>query len=362
MKKEQALFVEKITSHIREIDEIPLFGNAAPLNLEDLSANLAAQLGIEDLTVRIKSGKWKEKDFKTKDSMSPIYLSPIDEPIYWMMTKTDKDKLTTHLFSSNKKKMALSQSMLDGFYRYLLLETLSAASLLEPIQQMSITLGEEGKIPEGDVYSLDVEISASDFTVWGKCMITNTFRKNWVQHFSAFPPRYTPTQLTKALPVEIGIQIGNVELSITDFEKLQIGDVIIPDILSSHGRGTLTLDRVSLFQVHIHKNQIELLDYALKLEESMEESEIHPTNSLSQKLETVEKESKAIKDIPLHISVELARLKIPLDQLMSYSPGNILELPPLSDKKVSLIVNGQKIGVAELVQLGETIGLKLLEI
>ncbi len=356
MKKEQALYIEKISSHLRDIDEIPLFGNAEPLNLEDLSSQLAQQIGLDDLTVRIHSGQWKEKE---KGSCFPIYLSPIEEPIFWYMSKKDVDKLTNRLFS-NHKKTPISQSMQEGFYRYLLLEALFVASTLDPIQQMTFILEEEAPLPTGDAYAFDVEISANDFTAWGKCIITNRFRKNWVQHFSAFPPHYTSTQLSRMLPLEIGIQIGSVQLPITDVKKLKTGDVIIPDVLANDERATLILDKLTLFQVHIHKqkNQIELLSFAINTEDSMEESEIN----FSQKLESVEQESKSFKEIPLHISVELARLKIPLDQLMSLSPGNFIELPPLSDKKVSLIANGQKIGVAELVQLGETLGLKLLEI
>jgi flagellar motor switch/type III secretory pathway protein FliN len=83
---------------------------------------------------------------------------------------------------------------------------------------------------------------------------------------------------------------------------------------------------------------------------------------LSHQLELAEQESKAIKDVTMQVSVEIARLKITLDQLMNLSPGNFLELPPYADKKVSLTVNGQKVGVAEILHLGETIGLKILEI
>lgn len=361
MKNLHDRYLEKISTFVRDADEIPLFGNASPLNLEDLSELLGTQLGIPDLTVRVKGGQWKEKELKGKWSVNPILLSPIAEPIYWILSKADKEKMTASLFSNHKKKAPITQSLQDGFYRYLLLEALSAVSTLEPIQQMSLMLGEGETLPESESYAFDIEISSSDFTVWGKCIVTNSFRKEWIQHFSAFPPRYTPTELARVLPVEIGLNVGSVKLQLSEWENLAIGDVIIPDIFANNERGTLVFDHAPLFQIHIHGNQIELLDYAINLGDSMEESEITPV-TLAQKLESAEKETKSIKEIPIHISVELARLKIPLDQLMSLSPGNFLELPTLADKKVSLIANGQKIGVAEVVQLGETIGLKVLEI
>lgn len=367
MKKNQKRFLEKISSYIREIDEIPLFGNSLPLNLEDLSASLATQFGVEDFTVRLKKQEWKEKeDLKTgmkgKLFISPIYLSPLEEPVYWVMTKADKDKLTAQMFSNNKKKAPVSQVIQDGFYRFLLLEALSGTQALEPIQQMSLCLEEDCDLPDENALCIDLEIAFQGSTSWGRCLITDVFRKKWVQHFSAFPPQYTPTQLAQHLPLEIGIKIGSVQLLTKEWKKLKKGDFILPDAIATENKGILILGGTPLFQVYIHQNQIELLDYAFNVEDSMEESELTPIDTLSHKLETVEKESKAIKDLPLHVSVELARLKIPLDQLMALSPGNLLELPSLADKKISLIVNGQKIGVAELVYLGETLGLKVLEI
>lgn len=354
--KKHDLYLEKISSQLQELDETPLFGNASPINFEDLSALLATQLGLDDLNIRATTGKWREKG---KGVATPIYLSAIDEPLYWMMSKPEKEKLITQLFSSNKKKTAITQNLKDGFYRYLLLEVIASVSNLEPIQQMSLTLDEDTSIPSKEAYALDIEITSSEFTAWGKCIISDSFRKKWVQHFAAFPARYIPSKLTRALPVDIGIQIGSIKLPLNQWETVQPGDFLIPDLLSNYERGTLILNTTPLFQVHFHDNKIELLSYAINIEESMDEIDNLP---LSQKLETVEKESKSIKEIPLHISVELARLKIPLDQLMSLSPGNFLEIPPLSDKKVSLVANGQKIGVAELVHLGEALGLKILEI
>lgn len=368
MKKNHKQFLQKISSELKSSDEIPLFGNSETFNFENVSTALAEAFAIDDLAVRLKKSEWKEKDdlkvgMKGKTSILPIYISSIDAPLYWVMPKTDSGKLSLGLFSKTLKTSNISSSLQDGFYRYLLLEAINAATKsFDPIQQMSLTLEEECDLPEENSLCIDLEISFQNTAAWGRLIITETFRKNWVQHFSAFPPIYVPNRLSEHLPVEIGIKIGSVSLSSLELGKLKKGDFILPDILAKEGLGTLVFGQTPLFQVEIDQNQIKLFRYAFNVEDSMENSEISPADNLSQKLETVEKESRDIKEIPLHISVEIARLKIPLDHLMGLSPGNFLELPPLADKKISLIANGQKIGVAELVQLGETLGLKLLEI
>lgn len=369
MKQSQVYLFEKISNQIQEINAIPLFGNAPPLNFEELSSHLATQFGIEDFTVRLKSQQWKEKKeiqegIKGKTVVQPIILSPIDCPIFWILSKVDRDKLTAQMLSNKANKKAFSSPVLqDGFYRFILLEALSIVQGLEPIKQMSLILPEEeGKIPNENAVCVDVEITFGECTTWGRLILPESFQKHWVQHFSAFPPQYVPSRLSHRLPLEIGIKIGSVELSQKEWKKLDTGDFLLPDIISSENMGTLVLDQTPLFQVYIHQNQIELIDYDFTTEDTMEESENAIEDTLSHKLEIAEKESKSIKDIPLHISIEIARLKITLDQLMKLSPGNFLELPPLAAKRVSLIANGQKIGVAELIYLGETLGLKILEI
>ncbi|MCC6127583.1 MAG: FliM/FliN family flagellar motor switch protein, partial [Chlamydiae bacterium] len=60
--------------------------------------------------------------------------------------------------------------------------------------------------------------------------------------------------------------------------------------------------------------------------------------------------------------VELARLKMTLERLTQLAPGNVLELPIETDQIVILSVGGKKIGKAELVYLGENLGVRILEL
>ena len=75
-----------------------------------------------------------------------------------------------------------------------------------------------------------------------------------------------------------------------------------------------------------------------------------------------EGEVVAIKELPLYVTVEIARMKMSLGSLMSLAPGNTLELPVHPDNAVSLTVNGKTVGRAELVHLGERLGVRILEI
>ena len=71
--------------------------------------------------------------------------------------------------------------------------------------------------------------------------------------------------------------------------------------------------------------------------------------------------SLAVQQLPLFVTIELARIKMTVDRIMKLSPGHLLELPIQPDQGVTLMVHGQKVGRGELVHLGETLGVRILE-
>lgn len=75
-----------------------------------------------------------------------------------------------------------------------------------------------------------------------------------------------------------------------------------------------------------------------------------------------EEEVMAIKELPLTVVAEVARVRISLEKLMQLQPGNMLDLGTHPGQGVSLTVNGQCVGRAELIQLGDALGLRILEI
>lgn len=358
----------QISKYFQQVNDIPLFGSAPPLNLKEISRHLSKQFGVEDISIQIKEQKWTQLEkSKTKQIEIPIHLSPIDTPLFWIMTKTDRDTLVSQMMFQKRKKDAFSSSALqEGFYQFLILEGLNAAQSIEPIKQMSLQLGEESSLPEEEGILITLGITFPNFSTWGKLFIPDTFRKLWVQHFAAFPPQYIPNNFSKQLPLELGVKVGEVEMPIKEWKKLKVGDFLFPDALT-FDKGTLFLGEMPLFELESQDNtKMKLNSYAFTPEDSMEEDapieETQQFETFCHTLETAEHEAKSIKEVPLQVTIELARLKITLDELMKLSPGNLLEIPALAEKRVSLVVNGQKIGVAEIVELEESLGLKILQI
>ena len=361
-------FYDLVTKELQELDEIPLFGKAPSINLTDLSALLSKQFGIEDCSIQIKEQGWKEKQIENvKQVEASIHISPFDTPLYWTMLKADRDKLLLQMmFQKQKKGTHLSSPVQEGFYQFILLEALSGAQMLEPIREMTLLLGEKSLPPQEKGIEITLELTLGNFSTWGKLFIPDTFRKAWVQHFAAFPPQYVPSNLSKTLNFKLGIKVGEIELPLNEWKKLKPGDFLFPDTFYPSS-GTIVLGKTPLFNIEKKEStQFLLKDFAFMEDESIYEEmptnkEILEPETVSHKLETSD-EMINLKKVSLNISIELTQLKMSLDELMKLSPGNLIEVPALAEKRVALVANGQKIGVAEIVELEDSLGLKILEI
>lgn len=78
----------------------------------------------------------------------------------------------------------------------------------------------------------------------------------------------------------------------------------------------------------------------------------------------VEKEEKIIspEEIPLKIVVEVGRVQMSVQQLMELQPGNMLDLHLHPEDGVDLVVNGRRVAKGELLLVGESLGVRILDI
>jgi flagellar motor switch protein FliN/FliY len=197
-------------------------------------------------------------------------------------------------------------------------------------------------------------------------------QKSWVQFFDKLPSEYAPNKMAQSVELALGLKVGATLLQRTDWDKLKVGDAVILDQGSydprkEKGAAYLTLGPLPLFQVKIKQNKIQLVDYAFTYEEKMDkkmapESPENPFSGPAELLPPAGGEAMALKEMPVHLTVELARLRVTLEKLMQLSPGNLIELPISPDQGVQLTVNGQLVGRGELVHLGEALGIRILEI
>jgi flagellar motor switch protein FliN/FliY len=69
-----------------------------------------------------------------------------------------------------------------------------------------------------------------------------------------------------------------------------------------------------------------------------------------------------ILDIPLLVTVELGRAKLPLQELLKIGEGAVVELGRLIGEPLDVLVNGQLVARGEVVVVNEKFALRLTDI
>ena len=77
---------------------------------------------------------------------------------------------------------------------------------------------------------------------------------------------------------------------------------------------------------------------------------------------TKDKNLKMIMDIPLKVTVELGRSKMPVNELLGLGQGSVVELSKLAGEPMEVFVNDRLIARGEAVVVNEKFGVRLTDI
>lgn len=70
----------------------------------------------------------------------------------------------------------------------------------------------------------------------------------------------------------------------------------------------------------------------------------------------------ALMDVPITLSVEIGKKRMPIHDLVSLTPGSIVELEKEHSAPLDLLVNGTLIARGEVVVMGANFGLRLVDV
>ena len=69
-----------------------------------------------------------------------------------------------------------------------------------------------------------------------------------------------------------------------------------------------------------------------------------------------------ILDIPVQLTVELGRTKIPIRNLLQLAQGSVVELDRLAGEPMDVLVNGCLIAQGEVVVVNDKFGIRLTDV
>ena len=77
---------------------------------------------------------------------------------------------------------------------------------------------------------------------------------------------------------------------------------------------------------------------------------------------TSQNDISMVLDIPVQLSVELGRTKVPIKYILQLGQGSIVELDALAGEPMDVLVNGYLIAQGEVVVVNEKFGIRLTDI
>ena len=323
-----------------------------------------------------------------------IELTPLTGQVFWLMGKEDVAKLgALTLLNSNGGKGFSSSKFQEGFYYFLATQAIAAIDSLGAFKDLSPKIGKFSVLPQEDALCIDIEIEHPKATLWGRLVCPTSFKEAFVFHFGNQPPPPLTSDLAQQIDVSLRLEIGHTALPLSRWKKVSVGDFIMldrctfdPETLK--GTAMLVLENNPLLRARIKDNSIKILDYASykeeldlqnpelpeeEIEESFEEPEMPPSEFETEPTEEerhlwetqngeAEEKPAAPIEVPSLFIIETTRLHINLDKLLQLTPGSVLEYSIQPEHGVEVTLDGKMVARAELVKLGEMIGIKILQL
>lgn len=74
------------------------------------------------------------------------------------------------------------------------------------------------------------------------------------------------------------------------------------------------------------------------------------------------KDINMVLDIPVQLSVELGRTKVPIKHILQLGQGSVVELDALAGEPMDVLVNGYLIAQGEVVVVNDKFGIRLTDV
>ncbi len=267
-------WIRTIDPELKALDAIPLTGAAPSFPWADLSDRLARSFDREGLSIQPKEVMWRSKDQLYDglgDSPFPlIFAVPILKgEICWVMPEQEMVLLETWLLTKESHPISFQdRSLSESFYRFFALEVLYHLSQTSFDKSIAPILTNKTTLPQEDSLCLDISLSMHSQTLWGRLIISPDLRLSWVDHYASHGPSPLTQQMAQAVEVQVHLEAGKTQLSLTEWSAVALGDFIVLDSCSldpdgTSGRVMLTVNGKAAHRGKIKDGNLKILELPL---------------------------------------------------------------------------------------------------
>lgn len=235
----------------------------------------------------------------------------------------------------------------------LLLEAALATALetLERLLGQGISLAPAGEKSPADLLAIGLRVSRDGVSQgWAVLRLGAAEAAMLAGALDRLPPR--PTGLER-LALGVTVEAGSAHLPVNSLRHLRRGDILLSDETMPEGAARIVIAGRRCLNGRAADKGYQIITAATG-----------HTQGLTVMDETREDaaEPMALDDLTVQVVFEVARLELPLSELRKMRPGYVLELDRPAGLGVDLMVRGQPIGKAELVQVDNTLGARILRL
>lgn len=346
-------WLKLVEKALLKVQQLPVLEEHFPFPWNAAGEAIQEALGISHLTLSCSQAVWKNhseflQGMGTNPSIIAVELPPIEGALFFILPQTDVTELTSNiLVADNEKETFVSSKLREGFYNFLILKVLNTLDHLKIFKDVSLQLLPHTPIPQENGFCVHVACALPHRTLQARLVCPQSF----LSAFKTLQPFQQKTLLslgeTANVDLTLRCEIGHTSLSTEEWESLQIGDFLMLDRCSfdpgqdsGEGKGSLKacLGETPLFMARFKPEGLKVLDYAF-YEEAPHTETSH-----------------------LQLQAEVGRLHISLSKLLQLQSGSLLDLPIRPEQGIDITLGGRRVAVAELIKLGETPGLRILDI
>jgi flagellar motor switch protein FliN/FliY len=410
-------WLKSISRELYALDSAPLLGHAPQFPWQACSAQVAKCFGIEHCTISAGDLAWKEANEMVKGLHEPLLCiqlgaTGVNGELSFWVSQTDIQSLMGVILNLSPAVLIEQKpDILDAFYQFLSLQTVAIVNQLDFDKRISYKILSYEKLAPSQALCQDVVIAIDSQKILARVVISNEFRTSWASIFSQPHPQGSLHLSLDDIPTTIRVEAGRTTLTMKELLEVNPGDFITLDhVFFSPGddksRLLLTLEGKPLLRAKLKQGNLKILENPLYHEvyDSMvdnlkptvpeatpnkqpldhtEEDPFADEEDLDLENEEFTAEEAApheqppvaaaaptfmpsgpltTNDLAITVVVELAQITLSAQKLIELQPGNLLDLNIVPEHGVSLVVNGKIIGRGEILKIGESIGVRVLQI
>jgi flagellar motor switch protein FliN len=85
-------------------------------------------------------------------------------------------------------------------------------------------------------------------------------------------------------------------------------------------------------------------------------------NALAIRTDAMLRELAPVYDVPLHVAIEVGRLRLRVRDLIKLSPGAVLEIKKPAGEPFDICINGAQVARGEVISVEQSSGVRIIEV